>query len=154
MTRCVYTHMIYSIRYTTLRVHLYGVWYMVKQAPCYISMCVCTHAYMYLCMHMYMYACMYVCMYVCIHVCMFVCMFALCMYPRTKAGGKRMMRHDRSRGGSISVASSTVTPRSRGLQPLPLVPALISFLSTYITRTYVYLLPSCLVPNVFGRRRR
>ena len=79
-----------------------------------------------------MYVCIHVCMLVCIYVCMFICSY-VCMYLQTKTGGKRTMRHDRSRGGSISVASSTVTP-------LPLIPAPISLLSTYITRTYVYLL--------------
>jgi hypothetical protein len=92
-------------------------------------------------------------LYVCLYTYMYVTSF-VCTYLQTKTGGKRMMRHDRSRGGSISVASSTVTARTRGLQPLPLIPVLIFLLSTYITRTYVYLLPSRLVPDVFGRRRR
>ena len=95
MTHCVYTHMIYSIRYMTLCVHLYGAWYMVKQAPCYICMCVyaCIYVFMYARVHECMHACTYVCMYVCMHVRMFL---------QTKTGGKLMMRHDRSRGGSMS----------------------------------------------------
>ena len=54
----------------------------------------------------------------------------------------------------LLAASSTVTPWSRGLQPLSLIPTLLSLLSAYIIRTYAYLLLSCLVPNLFGRRRR
>ena len=89
ITHCVHTHTIYAICYMTLCVHSYDVWYMVKQAPCYICMYICTHANMYLCMHVYMYV---LCMHVCTSVYMYVCLYAymytwsyVCMYLQTKA---------------------------------------------------------------------
>ena len=91
---------------------------------------------MYICMHICTYLCMYAYMYACSHV---------CMYLQTKTGGKRMMRHDRSRGGSISVASSTVTPWSTGSfpwSPTPVSPSLLFFSYTHI---YIGLLPPCLI---------
>ena len=60
-------------------VYIYGVWYMVKQAPCYICMYVRMHIGMYTRVHECMHACMYVYtsvrMFVCIYVCMFVCFY-------------------------------------------------------------------------------
>ena len=62
-----------------------------------------------------------------------------------------MIRHDRSRGGSISVASSTVTPWSTGSfpwSPTPVSPSLLFFSYTYIYIIYILyigLLPPCLI---------
>ena len=124
--------------------HMHDVWYMVKQAPCYICMYVCTHANMYLCMHVYMYVlCMHVCtsvyMYVCLYAYMYACSY-VCMYLQTKTAGKRMMRHDRSRGGSISVASSTITSWSRVIlpwSPTPASPSLL-YLPSFSSTIYIY----------------
>ena len=56
------------------------------------------------------------------------------------------MRHDRSRGGSISVASSTVTPWSTGSfpwSPTPVSPSLLFFSYTYIYRSAPALSDTC-----------
>ena len=62
-------------------VYIYGVWYMVKQAPCcifmYVRMHICIHVYMYVCMHVRMFVCLYAYMYARSYVCMFVCIYKL-----------------------------------------------------------------------------
>ena len=88
-----------------------------------LCMHVCTSVYMYECLYAYMYACSYV-----------------CMYLQTKTGGKRMMRHDRSRGGSVSVASSTITSWSRVIlpwSPTPASPSLL-YLPSFSSTIYIY----------------
>ena len=70
----------------------------------YVPMHVCMYVRIYVCMHACMYVCMHICVYVCMSVCLYAYMYAcsnVCMYLQTKTGGKRMMRHDRLRGGSI-----------------------------------------------------
>ena len=74
----------------------------------HVCMFVCIYVCMFICMYVRIYVCMHACMYICMHICTYVCMYAymyacshVCMYLQTKTGGKRMMRHDRSRGGSI-----------------------------------------------------
>ena len=117
---------------------------MVKQVPCcifmYVRMHICIHVYMYVCMHVRMFVCLYAYMYARSYV---------CLYLQTKTGGKLMMRHDRSRGGNISAASSTITSWSRGIllwSPTPASPTLLYFSSIYYI--YVGLLPPCLILDV------
>ena len=90
---------------------------------------------MYTRVHECMHACMYVCTYVCMHICMHVRMFL-----QTKTGGKLMMRHDRSRGGSMSVASPSITSWSRGIaSSLVSHPCLrLLLFSLLFSSTYIY----------------
>jgi hypothetical protein len=136
MCRCVYVY---------VRVCMH-VWM-------HVCMFVCIYVCMFICMYVRIYVCMHACMYICMHICTYVCMYAymyacshVCMYLQTKTGGKRMMRHDRSRGGSISVASSTVTPWSTGSfpwSPTPVSPSLLFFSYTYIYRSAPALSDTC-----------
>ena len=69
---------------------------------------VCVFVFVCVCMYACTYVCMHVCMLLCIYVCMFVCLYVCICKPRL--GESAWIRYDRSRGGSIYVASSTVTP--------------------------------------------
>ena len=121
--------------------------YVCMHIRMHVHMYVCTYLRLYACMHVCMFVAIYVRMYACMHVCMLTCMhvrmFVCICKPRQE--GKRMMRHDRSRGGSISVASSTITPWSTGSfpwSPTPVSPSLLFFSYTYIyMNIYIGLLP-------------
>ena len=130
---CMYVRMNVCM-YVCICVRCIHIWRMVYgEASALLHIHVCTHAYMYTRVHVCMHACTYVCMFVCIYVCTFVFLY-VCMYLQTKTGGKLMMRHDRSRGGNISAASSTITSWSRGIlpwSPIPASPTLLYFSSIY-----------------------
>ena len=104
-----------------------------------------------------MHVCMYVRIYVCMHAYMCVRMYAcsyVSMYLQTKTGGKRMMRHDRSRGGSIYLLPLLPSHPGPGWFFLGLPPLRLLLFSIspqryiYYILLYIGLLPPCLILDV------
>jgi hypothetical protein len=138
---CVHTYMVYGKQVSFPRL--------------LFTLHICTYVPMHVCTSVCMHVCMYVRIYVCMHAYMCVRMYEcsyVSMYLQTKTGGKRMMRHDRSRGGSIYLLPLLPSHPGPGCflvsHPCVSFSSLFLLNDIYYILLYIGLLPPCLILDV------